>query len=102
MTVQNEYKNNHYVPEWYQKRFILPAQKDNELYYLNLNQGEFKDPRGITHPKRPVYRQGFGHCFIEVAKTLPKKIYALDDQSALKVVDGKVEVISEGKYLEFN
>jgi dipeptidase E len=38
----------------------------------------------------------------EVTKTLSRKIYALDDQSALKVVDGKVEVISEGKYLEFN
>ena len=35
--------------------------------------------------------QGFRH-----------KTYALDDQSALKVVDGKVEIISEGKYLEFN
>ena len=33
---------------------------------------------------------------------MTEKIYALDDQSALKVVDGKVEIISEGKYLEFN
>ena len=38
----------------------------------------------------------------EIAKMFPKKIYALDDQSALKIVDGKVESISEGKYLEFN
>lgn len=38
----------------------------------------------------------------EVAKTLSKKIYALDDQSALKVVNGKVEIITEGTYLEFN
>ncbi len=30
------------------------------------------------------------------------KVYALDDQTALKVVDGVVEVISEGEYLEFN
>jgi dipeptidase E len=38
----------------------------------------------------------------EAIKGTAEKIYALDDQSALKVVDGKVEVISEGKYLEFN
>lgn len=38
----------------------------------------------------------------EVAKTLSKKVYALDDQSALKIVDGKIEVISEGKYLVLN
>lgn len=33
---------------------------------------------------------------------IKRKVYALDDQSALKVVDGRVEVVSEGKYLEFN
>ncbi len=39
----------------------------------------------------------------KLAERIPKKIYALDDQSALKVIDGKVvEIISEGKYLEFN
>ena len=28
------------------------------------------------------------------------KIYAMDDNSALKIVDGKIEVITEGEYLE--
>lgn len=36
------------------------------------------------------------------AKEVAETIYALDDQSALKVVDGQVEVISEGKTLVFN
>jgi dipeptidase E len=31
-----------------------------------------------------------------------QKIYVLDDQSALKIVDKKVEIITEGKYLKFN
>lgn len=31
-----------------------------------------------------------------------KKVYILDDNSAVKVVDGKEEVVSEGEYLEFN
>ena len=38
----------------------------------------------------------------KIAKRIPKKIYAMDDQGALKIVDGKVEIISEGKYLIFN
>lgn len=38
----------------------------------------------------------------EMAKKLPETIYALDDESAVKVIDGKVEVVSEGKYLKFN
>src|SRR3989344_2564990 len=36
------------------------------------------------------------------AQNFNKKIYALDHDSALKVVDGKVEIVSEGKYLELN
>jgi dipeptidase E len=31
-----------------------------------------------------------------------KKVYALDDQSAVKIVDGKVEVVSEGQWELFN
>lgn len=38
----------------------------------------------------------------EVMKEVTRKTYALDDQSALKVVDGKVEVVGGGEYLEFN
>jgi dipeptidase E len=38
----------------------------------------------------------------EAIKGITRKVYALDDQSALKVTDGKVEIITEGKYLEFN
>ncbi len=38
----------------------------------------------------------------EVVTGMTEKIYALDDQSALKVVDGEVEIISEWEYLIFN
>lgn len=38
----------------------------------------------------------------EMSKGITRKIYALDDQSALKIIDGNVEIISEGKYLELN
>lgn len=63
--MSNEYRNNHYVPEWYQKRFILPGQVDNELQYLDLNPGSFVDPRGVRHAKRALRRSGFRHCFAE-------------------------------------
>jgi|SRR3989344_3225216 len=38
----------------------------------------------------------------EKAKHFAHRFYALDDNSALKVVDGKVEPISEGEWLVFN
>lgn len=60
-----EYRRNHYVPEWYQKRFIPPGQKENELFYLDLRPGVFVDPRGVSHAKRALKRQGFKYCFAE-------------------------------------
>ena len=38
----------------------------------------------------------------EVAKSLSEVVYGLDDQSALKVVDGNVEIVSEGETLVLN
>lgn len=38
----------------------------------------------------------------EVARGMRKMVYALDDNSALKIVDGKVEVVSEGKWFVMN
>jgi len=38
----------------------------------------------------------------EATKDMTEKIYALDDQSALKIIDGAAEIISEGKYFIIN
>jgi len=38
----------------------------------------------------------------KLATTLPMASYAIDDQTAIKVVDGEVEVISEGHWKLFN
>lgn len=37
---------------------------------------------------------------VEVAKGLDMPLYGLDDNSALKIIDGKVEVVSEGEYVQ--
>lgn len=63
--MSTEYTNNHYVPQWYQKRFIPEGQVDNELFYLNLKPEPFIDPRGVSHPARAVKKQGTRLCFQE-------------------------------------
>jgi hypothetical protein len=63
--MSGEYRKNHYVPVWYQKRFILPNARDKELSYLDLQPGTFADPRGVTHQRRSLVRQGPKHCFFE-------------------------------------
>ena len=80
----------------------------SQVIYGDDAEEENMDGLGLTdfyflpHLNSPFFPVRMEEKIREAAKTLPKKIYALDDQSALKVVDGKVEVISEGKYLEFN
>jgi hypothetical protein len=63
--MSNEYRHNHYIPEWYQKRFPPPGRKDQELFYLDLTPGTFTDPRGVKHTRKAVRRLGFRHCFAE-------------------------------------
>ena len=54
----------------------------------------------LPHLNSPYFPERMEDNIREAAKEFPgKKIYALDDQSALKVVDGKIEVASEGKYI---
>lgn len=38
----------------------------------------------------------------EIAKSLDKTLYAIDDNSALKIIDNNIEVVSEGEWLKFN
>ncbi len=56
----------------------------------------------LPHLNSPFFPNRMEEKAREVAKTLTRKIYALDDQSALKVVDGNIDVISEGKYVALN
>ena len=56
----------------------------------------------LPHLNSPYFNLRVEENIKEAVKDINEKIYVLDDQSALKVVDGKVEVVSEGKYLIFN
>lgn len=63
--MSNEYRNKHYVPVWYQKRFRPPDQLDGELFRLDLNPGTFTDPRGVTHFNRGSRKLSMRRCFVE-------------------------------------
>ncbi len=63
--MSGEYRNNHYVPIWYQKRFVLDPTSEHELYYLNLKPPQFMDSKGKIHIGNAVRRLGLKHCFAE-------------------------------------
>lgn len=54
------------------------------------------------HFNSPDFPKANEEYLREKAKEVPETIYALDDQSALKVIDGVVEIVSEGKTLVLN
>lgn len=56
----------------------------------------------LPHLNSPYFPNLIEENIRKIAERIPKKIYAMDDNGALKIIDGKVEIVSEGKYLEFN
>lgn len=84
------------------------SSKDKKIYYEE--KFGYKSENGLgfvnfyvrPHFNSPDFPQANKEYLEEVSKDFADKIYALDDNSALKMVDGKVEVITEGEYLVFN
>lgn len=59
-----KYKENHYVPVWYQERF-LPTGGERKFRYLDLTPDQFRDPRGVLRTKTALHRWGGASCFKE-------------------------------------
>jgi hypothetical protein len=60
-----EYKNHHYVPQWYQKRFLEPDARENVLHYLDLRPPSVQDRRGRRHQLPARRRRSVRQCFAE-------------------------------------
>src|SRR6185437_16145666 len=58
----NDFKHNHYVPEWYQRRFMRPDQ--GKYWYLDLRP-EIVIKNGHRYPRKDLLNWGAGSCFAE-------------------------------------
>lgn len=87
------------------KVFLTHSQK---LYYDDAERRGDDDGLGFIdfqirpHFNSPDFPKARAGYLEEMAKEITEPIYALDDDSALKVVDGKIEVVSEGTWKKFN
>jgi hypothetical protein len=63
--VPNDFRHNHYVPRWYQERFLPAERKQRELHYLHKELRTVRDGRGrrITLPE--MERRTLRNCFAE-------------------------------------
>ncbi len=84
------------------------SSQDKVLWYKEKFGYEVKEGLGfidfyirphLNSLKFPNTRKEF---LAEIAKKIPQIIYGLDDQMAIKIVDGKMEVVGEGEYVVFN
>lgn len=57
-----EFTRNHFVPQWYQCRFIPPAHKEKKFYYLDLKP-ETKVSNGHRYTRKNIMRWGPPRCF---------------------------------------
>jgi hypothetical protein len=56
---------NHYVPQWYQKRFILPNSKEQKFYYLDLKPDRIVRSDGNYHYRHELRKLGPQSCFMQ-------------------------------------
>lgn len=73
------------------------ARRPTETKGLGLVNFQFR-----PHLHSPYFPKVTPELLLKVAGEIDKPLYALDDNSALKVIDGAVVVISEGKWLSYN
>lgn len=93
---------------------LLPSKavKDgyvDERYYEKNRTGESSDkPLGLVdlivrpHLNSPYFPLVNKSNLAKIAPTLPYPLYALDDNSALKIIDERIEVVTEGEYFIAN
>ena len=87
---------------------IVLSSEDDKLYYEKKFGYTSEDALGFVdlyvrpHLNSPYFPNVRKENIEKIAEKIRKPIYALDDQSALKIVDEKVEVISEGEWFVFN
>ena len=77
-------------------QFLYPKKKFEGELEPALN---FVNCNFIAHFNSPDFPKRKKEIF-QSLKNLDVPLYVLDDQSALKVVDGKIEVVTEGEYLK--
>ena len=84
------------------------STKDVKIYYEETFGSASEIGLGLVdfyirpHLNSPDFPNATKEYLENIAKDISGVMYGLDDNSALKVIDGQVEIISEGEYLILN
>lgn len=78
----------------------------NKLYYEDSDKVDIEKGLGFVnfHTRPHLNSEWFPNVREDIlkaqAKELDQPVYAIDDNSAIKVVDDSIEVVSEGKWIK--
>ncbi len=89
---------NHYIPQWYQKRFLCQSLKEQKFYYLDLKPERSDQPGGRFHFRHDIRRLGPRNCFAQkhlytlffgdkAADVIEKRFFGMIDQLGAAAVD---------------
>ena len=85
--MQQSHKH-HYVPEWYQKRFMLKGQ--TAYYRLDLSPENIKTPSGKVIKKAEVLQKGPSKLFFEI-DLYTTRYFDLENDDIEKYLFGKID-----------
>lgn len=86
----------------------LEISESKRLYSEEMGEYKFSDGLNYVnfyirpHLNSPYFTNVREEIIEEKAKDVPGVIYAIDDQSAIQVIDNKINIISEGKFVKYN
>ncbi len=95
--MSDEYKHNHYVPEWYQKRFLLDGQ--NRQHYLDLKP-ETKVQNGYKFTRNAKRYWGPKLCFAQ-NDLYTISIGGLDNKDLEKLFFGELDALGNDAVKHF-
>ena len=59
-----DFRNNHYVPRWYQERFLPRDARERKFYYLDLHPDRVTS-QGRSYVRSAIMRWGSRNCFCQ-------------------------------------
>lgn len=61
----HQFRKNHYVPEWYQRRFLMDDSQEQKFHFLDLHPDLVTGGDGIRRPRKQLNRWGPSRCFYQ-------------------------------------
>lgn len=81
---------------------IFAPLYDEEAGLKEIKSLQFTDFYILPHLNSPYFKKVTENNIKKISFQLQKTIYALDDNSAIKINNDEIEIISEGEYAVFN